>query len=588
VNKLALKGLLSRKLRSVLTGFAVVIGVAFVVGTLVFTDTIDASFKNLFERTQQGVDVAIEARQAVKADFSAPPTMPADTLDKVKATPGVVVAEGGVGSDGTLLDKQGEAITSNGPPTLITSASTEKIFEVLDYPSGGAPQTDDEVAIDRGTSKKYGFKVGDTVTVTANAPAKQFKVSGIATLDGKDNLAGARLLVMTVPEAQRMTGHDGYDSISVSTGNNDPDQVKATLQKELGRDFNVRTGKEAAEQQAQDLSDALGFIRTALLVFAAVALLVGGFLIFNTFTVTVAQRTREFALLRVLGASRAQILRSVLIETFVVGLVASILGVLAGIVLAPGLSAMLKAFGIDLGTTGLVITPATIITGLIIGVLATMVSGFVPARRATRIEPVTAMREASTPGIGHLRKRRIIGSLALMGIGLLALFYGLFGGVDSTSAAASLLGLGALLMMFGFAFLAPVLVRPLARVLGAPMAGSLPGKLARENAIRQPQRTAVTAAALMVGLALVVLVTVFAAGIRGSIDKTIDDQVTAALIVQNNDGFSPIPKAAADTVAGVDGVSAVSPVRFSTGILKGDGGNTPVTGIDPATVNSVL
>jgi putative ABC transport system permease protein len=588
MTKLALKGLLTRKLRSVLTGFAVVIGVAFVVGTLVFTDTIDASFKNLFERTQQGVDVAVEAHQAVKADFSAPPTMPADTLEKVKATAGVEVAEGGVSSDGTMLDKQGEPITSSGPPTLIVSTSTEKVFEVLDYPSGGAPKTDGEVAIDRGTSKKYGFKVGDTITVTSDAPAKQFKVSGIATLDGKDNLAGARLVVMTVPEAQRMTGHDGYDSISVSTGNNDPDQVKAAVQKKLGRDFTVRTGKEAAEQQAQDLSDALGFIRTALLVFAAVALIVGGFLIFNTFTVTVAQRTKEFALLRVLGASRRQVLRSVLIETFAVGLLASILGVLVGIGLAPALAAMLKAFGIDLGTTGLVITPGTIITGLIIGVLATMVSGFIPARRATRIEPVTAMRDAETPGIGHLRRRRIVGSAALMGVGLLALFYGLFGGVDSTSAAASLLGLGALLMMFGFAFLAPVLVRPLARVLGAPMAGTLTGKLARENAIRQPQRTAVTAAALMVGLALVVLVTVFAAGIRGSIDKTIDDQVTAALIVQNNDGFSPIPQGAADTVARVDGVSAVSPLRFSTGILESDGGNTPVTGIDPATVNSVL
>jgi putative ABC transport system permease protein len=198
------------------------------------------------------------------------------------------------------------------------------------------------------------------------------------------------------------------------------------------------------------------------------------------------------------------------------------------------------------------------------------------------------MRDASTPGLGHLRRRRVIGSLALMGVGLLALSYGLVGGVDSTSAAASLLGLGALLMMFGFAFLAPVLVRPLARVLGAPLAGSLTGKLARENAIRQPQRTAVTAAALMVGLALVVLVTVFAAGIRASVDKTIDDQVKAALIIQNADGFSPIPQAAADTVAGVDGVSDVSPVRFSTGIVKGDGSNTAVTGIDPATVNSVL
>src|SRR4051794_25648047 len=512
--------------------------------------------------------------------------MPAAALEKVKQVPGVDVAEGTVSSDGTLLDKHGEAITSNGPPTLVVSVSTEKIFEVLDYVQGGKPATAGEVAIDRGTSKKYGFKVGDTVTLTSDAPAKQYKVSGIATIGGKDNLGGARLVAMTLPEAQRMTGHDGYDSISIATGNNDPNTVKAAVAKALGRDFNVRTGKEAAEQQAQDLSDALGFLRTALLVFAAVALLVGGFLIFNTFTVTGAQRTREFALLRVLGASRAQVLRSVLIETFAVGVLASVLGVLVGIALAPALAAMLKAFGIDLGTEGLVIAPGTIIIGLIVGVIATMVSGFVPARRATRIEPVTAMRDAVTPGVGHLRRRRLVGSITLMGIGLAALFFGLFGGIDSTSAAASLLGAGALLMMFGVAFLAPLLVRPLARVLGAPMAGSLTGKLARENAIRQPQRTAVTAAALMVGLALVVLVTVFAAGIRGSVTKVIDDQVSAALIVQNQDGFSPIPQQAADTVAKVDGVRDVSSVRFSTGVF--DGSNEAVTGVEPSTIGSVI
>jgi putative ABC transport system permease protein len=586
VTKLALRGLLTRKLRSVLTGFAVVIGVAFVVGTLVFTDTIDASFKNLFERTQKGVDVSVEAHQAVKADFSQPPTMPADALDKVKTVPGVEKAEGGVSSDGTLVDRNGEAITSNGPPTLIVSTSTDKTFEVLDYVEGSAPKTADQVAIDRGTAKKYDWKPGDTVTVTADAPAKQYTISGVATVGGKDNLAGARLVAMTLPEAQRMTGHDGYDSISISTGSNSPDTVKKAVAAELGRDFTVRTGKEAAEQQAQDLSDALGFIRTALLVFAAVALLVGGFLIFNTFTVTVAQRTKEFALLRVLGASRRQVLRSVLVETFVVGVMASVLGVLVGIALAPGLAAMLKAFGIDLGTEGLVIAPQTIVIGLIVGIVATMVSGFVPARRATRVEPVTAMRDAVTPGVGHLRRRRIVGSIALMGLGLLALFFGLFGGIDATSAAASLLGLGALLMVFGVAFLAPLLVRPLARGLGAPLAGRLTGKLARENAIRQPQRTAVTAAALMVGLALVVLVTVFAAGIRASVDKTIDDQVTAALIIQNQDGFSPIPQQAADTVAQVPGVKDVSPVRFSTGVY--DGSNTAITGVDPATINSVV
>src|SRR3954467_8278586 len=450
MTKVALRGLMSRKLRSVLTGFAVVIGVAFVVGTLVFTDTINESFKNLFERTQKGVDVELESHQAVKADFSNPPTMPASVLDTVKATPGVKVAEGSVSSDGLLLDKHGKAIVSSGPPTLIVSRSEQKVFRVLDYEGGGPPDTAGEVALDRGTANKYGFKVGDTAVVSGDGPAQRYRVTGVASLDGKDNLAGARLVVMTLPEAQRVTRHDGYDSISVSTGGDEQaaDQVKASLQHQLGRGIQVRTGKEAAKQQAQDLSDALGFLRTALLVFAAVALLVGGFLIFNTFTVTVAQRTKEFALLRVLGASRVQVLRSVLIETFVVGVLASVLGVLVGIGLAPALAAMLKAFGIDLGTQGLVISPGTVITGLLVGIIATMVSGFVPARRATRVEPVTAMRDAVTPGVGHLRRRRIVGSVALMGAGLLALFFGLFGGIDATSAAASLLGLGAILMMF--------------------------------------------------------------------------------------------------------------------------------------------
>lgn len=590
MTKVALRGLLTRKLRSVLTGFAVVIGVAFVVGTLVFTDTIDESFKNLFERTQQGVDVAVEGKQAVKSDFSVPPTMPASALEKVKSVPGVAVAEGGVSSDGTLLDKQGKVITSNGPPTLIISESTEQVFQALEYPDGQAPTTADEVALDRGTAKKFDFKVGDKVTVSGRAPKKQYTVSGIATLGDSDSLGGSRMVVMTLPEAQRATGHDGYDSISISTGGDDPDTVKAAVQSALGGDYLVRTGKEAAEQQAQDLSDALGFLRIALLIFAGVALLVGGFLIFNTFTVTVAQRTKEFALLRVLGASRGQVLRSVLIETFAVGLVASIIGVLAGLIVAPALAALLRAGGIDLGSTGIVVSPATVIIGLLIGMIATMVSGFVPALRATRVEPITAMRDAVTPGLKHMGTIRIVGSGVLAGVGLLVLFYGLFGGIDSGGTAAAFVGLGAVLMTFAFAFLAPLLVRPLARVLGWPMVRlqGLTGVLARENAIRQPQRTAVTAAALMVGLALVVLVAVFAAGLNASITKTIDDQVKAALVVQNQDGFSPIPADVVTTVSQVPGVTDVSSMRFAVGQAKGDSGTTAVNGIDPGQFNSVI
>jgi putative ABC transport system permease protein len=219
-----------------------------------------------------------------------------------------------------------------------------------------------------------------------------------------------------------------------------------------------------------------------------------------------------------------------------------------------------------------------------------MVSGFVPARRATRVEPVAAMRDSVTPGLGHLRRRRIVGAVGLMLAGLVALFVGLFGSVGSDSGAALLLGLGAVLMMFGVALIAPLLVRPLARALGAPLARwrGLTGVLARENAIRQPQRTAVTAAALMVGLALVVFVTIFAAGLKASVNKAIDDQVTASLIVQAQNGFTPIPNQTVDVVRRVPGVTGVSPARFTSGKVRGVGGNQAFTGVDPATIGAML
>jgi putative ABC transport system permease protein len=590
VLRVALKGLLARKLRTALTGFAVVIGVAFVAGTFVFTDTIDASFEDLFERTQEGVDVSVQSRMAVEEDFATPPPMPAETLQRVQAVPGVEEAAGSVSLDGTLLDREGEPILSQGPPTIIVSAGPER-FDPLTYVEGGPPESDDQVALDRGTSDEYGFAVGDTVTVAGRAPQEQYTVSGVATLGDSDNLAGSRLVEMTLPEAQRALEEPGYHDISVAaTDGTSPEELKAAIARELGSGFAVRTGEEQAEKQAQDLSEALGFIRIALLVFAGVALLVGGFLIFNTFTITVAQRTREFALLRTLGASRPQVMRSVLIETVTIGLVASVLGIAAGLLLAPGLRALLASFGIDLGSTAMVLELRTVIAGLAVGMIATVASGFVPARRATRVEPVEAMREAVTPGAGKLRRRRIVTAVLVEAIGVALLFYGLFGDPGSGSATASLLGLGSVLMMFGLALLAPTLVRPLSNAIGRPLerVQGLTGRLARENARRQPQRTAVTASALMIGLALVVFVAIFAAGLRASIDQGIDTQVRAAGIVTHEDGFSPLPRGLVERAAQVDGVSGVSQVRFETGRLVGESGNTSVTGIDPATVDDVI
>jgi len=590
VLKVALKGLLTRKLRTALTGFAVVIGVAFVAGTFVFTDTIDASFKDLFERTQKGTDVSVQARLAVEQDFAEPPTMPKDTLDRVRTVPGVEEAAGFVSHDVTLLDRKGKPILSNGPPTIAVTAGPER-FDPFEYKEGGPPKTADEVVIDKATADKYDFHEGDTVTVQGQQPAKRYKVAGVATVGDSENLAGSRLVEFTLPEAQRVTGHDGYDDISIAaSGGTSPEQLKAAVARTLGRDFTVRTGKEQAEKQAQDLSDALGFIRTALLVFAGVALLVGGFLIFNTFSVTVAQRTKEFALLRTLGASRGQVLRSVLAESVVIGLGASILGILGGLAIAPGLRALLGAFGIELGSTATQLETRTVLAGLVVGIVATVVSGFVPARRATRIEPVAAMRDAVTPGAGRLRRRRIVVAALVELAGLAILLYALFGDPGSANATASALGFGAVLMMFGFALLAPTLVRPLSGLVGRPLerVQGLTGRLARENARRQPQRTAVTASALMIGVALVVFVAIFAAGIRATIDQGIDKQVRAAGIVTHQDGFSPLPNGVVDELRKVDGVAAVSPIRFETGKLVSDGKNIALSGVDPSTVAEAL
>ena len=588
--KVALKGLLARKLRTTLTGFAVVIGVAFVAGTFVFTDTIDASFKDLFERASKGTDVSVQSRLAVEEDFATPPPMEPSTLERVQSVDGVAEAAGFVSADATLLDPDGEPITSGGPPTLLLSSGPER-FDPLTYDEGGPPESADEVVIDKATADEFGWHEGDTVTVAAREPQKQYTVAGVARLGDSDNLAGSRMVLMTLEEAQRVLREDGYHDISVAAaGGTSPEELKARVSAELGSGYAVRTGEEQAEKSAQDLSDALGFIRIALLVFAGVAVLVGGFLIFNTFSVTVAQRSREFALLRTLGASRNQIMNSVIIETLAIGLAASIVGIAFGLVLAPGLRALMAASGIDLGDTSMQLQTRTVIVSLLVGVTATVVSGFVPARRATRVEPVEAMREAATPGTRRVGPVRIAVALLVEIAGIGLLLYGLLGDPGTATATATVLGFGTLLMIFGLAILAPTLVRPLSSLIGRPLQRplGLAGRLARENVTRQPQRTAVTASALMIGVALVVLVAIFAAGLRATIDQGIDEQVRAAGIVTHEDGFSPLPTGVTERLADVDGVAAVSAIRFETGRLAGESSNTGVTGIDTATVGDVL
>ena len=590
MTRMALRGLLARKLRTALTGFAVVIGVAFVAGTFIFTDTINASFDDLFKRVSKGVDVSVTARQVVEGDFGGRvQPLPAGVLQKIEDTPGVEAAEPRFQTQVTVFGKDGDPIGGNGPPSIVFSQSEER-FDPNDYVEGGPAGEPGEVTLDKATADREGFQVGDRLRIAGRAPVREYTLSGITKL-GDQNSLGIVSMTMPLAEVQALADRpDTIDEVAVAAdGGTSPEAVKAAIIRSVGPGVTVRTGEEQAEKQASDISESLGFLRIGLLVFAGVAVLVGGFLIFNTFAVTVAQRSREFALLRTLGASRRQVLRSVLVETLVIGFVASVLGILGGMVLAPALRALMASLGIDLPSTGTVVAPRTIIVGLAVGMLATLVSGLIPARRATQVQPVEAMREAGTPGARRLGRLRLIASFATVALGIVVLVVGLVG--SDGSAAAALLGLGVVLMIFGVAMLAPVLVRPLARVIGAPLERlqGMPGRLARENAERQPQRTAITASALMIGLSIVVFTTIFAAGLSHSIDKVLDEQFSrTALIVTHDDGFSPVPPQVAERLQGMPGVETVSPMRFDQANVRGGGDSVPATGVDPATITRVF
>jgi putative ABC transport system permease protein len=350
----------------------------------------------------------------------------------------------------------------------------------------------------------------------------------------------------------------------------------------------VETGTQAAARQSQDIKDQLSFFRIILLVFGGVALLVGSFLIFNTFSITIAQRIRELGMLRTLGATRGQILRGMLLEATLIGVLGSVLGVVAGIGFAGALNAIFKSFGIDLPNTGTVILARTIILSIVVGMVVTFAAALAPAVRATRVSPMAALLEAELPETrAHGRLFTAFAVLVtLVGIGLTCV--GLFAGIDSSGAAAGAVGGGAVFTLLGVSMFSPRLVRPLASVAGWPLEKlrGITGRLARENAVRKPGRTAVTSAALMIGLAVVVFVTVFAAGISASVGNAIDRNFQGDLVLQNTDGFSPISPAASREASRVNGVRTVSSLSFAGGEYKGS--DIRVSGIDPATVSDVL
>ncbi|MBD0281715.1 MAG: ABC transporter permease [Thermoleophilaceae bacterium] len=584
----ALRGLAQRKLRAFVTALAVLLGVAFIAGSYVLTDTINRSFDEIFDVAYSGTDVAISSSTTGQTDAAEPPPFPARYLQRVRQVDGVGKAAGGIFSTVRFVDAQGDPLSASFAPEFVSSVAP-KPFETLTYVQGHPPRTADEASIDQATADREGLKIGSTLRIAGEAGAKAYRIVGIQRL-GDTSSGGAGTAQLTLPEAQRLTGKEGeFDGISVQAAPGvSPEELSPRIRRVLPPRVLVETGTQAAARQSQDIKDDLSFFRIILLVFGGVALLVGSFLIFNTFSITIAQRIRELGMLRTLGATRGQILRSMLLEASIIGAVGSLIGVVAGIGFAGALNAIFKSFGIDLPNTGTVIEPRTVIVSIAVGLLVTFAAALSPALRATRVSPMAALLEAELPeGRTHGRLFTAVAALFMLG-GIALAVVGLFGALGDSGAAAGAVGGGAVATLLGVSMFSPRLVRPLASVAGWPLEKlrGITGRLARENAVRKPGRTAVTSAALMIGLAVVVFVTVFAAGISASVGNAIDRNFQGDIVLQNTDGFSPISPGAAREAERVPGVETVSSLTFAGGVW--DGKDIRLSGVDPATVSPVL
>ena len=589
MSRVALRGLAARKLRAFTTMLAVLLGVALVAGTYVLTDTITKSFDEIFSESLKGTDVSITPRQEVKSDQATPPAFPVRLLPRVRRVDGVEAADGSIFSLARFVKKNGKSIGAPFAPNFVSSVLPPR-FETLSLVWGRRPRTAREASLDRQTADRGNLEIGDTLRIAGEEEVTGYRLVGIVRL-GETSFGGAAIAQLTLPEAQRVTDKVGkFDQISIAAEKGvSPDELKRRIARVMPRSVLVETGKQAAKRQSEEIADDLGFLKILLLVFAGVSLFVGAFLIFNTFSITVAQRVREFGLLRALGASRAQVLRSVILEAATIGALGSALGIAGGLGVAGALNALFKAIGVDIPNTGTVVETRTVIVSILVGLGVTLAAALSPALRATRITPMAALLEAELPETGR-RRQRVYTVLAVLlgvaGIGITCV--GLFAGIDDSGTAAGLMGGGAVAVLLGTSLVSPRLVRPLASAAGWPLEWlrGLTGRLARENALRKPARTAVTAAALMIGLALVVFVTVFASGLKGSISDAVDRNFQGDLTIQNVDGFSQIPAKAGAETARVEGVRTVSSISTAGGKIGGE--DIRVSGVNPRTVNQVL
>ncbi|MFD0744223.1 ABC transporter permease [Phytohabitans flavus] len=561
------KSLLARKLRLVLSGLAVVLGVMFVSGAFVLTDTLGRSFDAVFSTAYSQTDVGVAAKPKVEvSEFEgeeAAAPFPTSTVDKVAAVPGVAKATGYVSTDGArLIGDNGKVVTSFGPPQLGESWNPDD--ELIELREGRGPTADNEIAINATLADAAKVTLGEKVGVLTREPRQDFTVVGIFGYSGgRDSLGGVQQVEFTPPVAQKlMLGETGvWNGVIVKAASGvSHDKLRDDIAAQLGGDYEVKTGQQLADEASGSLKQGLSFFNNILLGFAGVALFVGIFLILNTFSIIVAQRTRELALMRAVGASRRQMIGSVLIEAVVIGLVASVLGLGAGVGVGALLAYAFGSLGGGLEMASVGVPAAAVISSFVVGLLVTVVAAVLPALRASRIPPVAAMQEVATPD-RPLTKVTVAGAIVgAAGGALLAL--GLSGKAGGDWTLWTILG-GVLVTFIGVALLTPLISKPVVGLLGRIFSWSVPGKLGRLNSGRNPRRTAITAAALMVGIALVTGVTVLLDSAKSSITKLAENTINADLVIA---GVQSGPRPPTFDPAVLGEVKAIPGVHTATGM----------------------
>ena len=575
----ALKGLAARKFRASLIALAIVLGVAMISGTYVLTDTINNGFNTIFKTQYKNADVIISGKAAFSNGGNGnqieAPTFPDTVLAKVRSLGDVAFAAGSVNSQTvSLVDAKGKLISASNAPRLGFSLDpkTDMRFNPSKLITGSWATGPDQVVIDQATAKKKHLGVGDQIGVQVYGPVRHFRIAGIAKYSGNVSLGGVTFAIFDQPTAQRLFRKVGQlDAIQVqSKAGVSSTRLASEIKPLLPETATVRN---AAAQVKEDKKD-LGFItviKYALLAFAGIAVFVGAFVIANTLGITIAQRMREFATLRTIGASRRQVLWSVLLEALIIGLVGSVVGLFLGLLLAKGLNRLFVAIGINLPQGTTVFATRTIVVSLLVGTLITVFASLRPARRATRVPPIAAVREGSVLPPSRFARYGPTTSVVVLLVAIALVSLGSLASGIATGPRLLAIGLGVLLLFFGVSMNASKVVRPLSNILGWPAReiGGAPGILARDNASRNPARTASTASALMIGLALVTFVALFAQGLRAPFEDAVNKLFIGDYAITSSGSFAPISAGAGKALKGKPGVIVESPIRAGSAKFLG-------------------